>query len=222
MAFCSQLHALARPIWQKQHEHPFPLGIAAGTLAPERFENWLRQDYLYLADYARAYAMAAARSDSLSLMRFFARTASRTLDHEMALHRRFAAKFGIDDDALEREAAWPTTRAYGDFLVRVAATESPLTILAAVLPCEWGYVELASVLSRKARDAKAESRDARYSEWLELYSSAEYQEVVDWLKDELDRRAKKAGDSELATAQRLFMAASRYELAFWQMCWDGQ
>jgi hypothetical protein len=121
MAFCSQLHALARPIWQKQHEHPFPLGIAAGTLAPERFENWLRQDYLYLADYARAYAMAAARSDSLSLMRFFARTASRTLDHEMALHRRFAAKFGIDDDALEREAAWPTTRAYGDFLVRVAA-----------------------------------------------------------------------------------------------------
>jgi thiaminase/transcriptional activator TenA len=91
-----------------------------------------------------------------------------------------------------------------------------------VLPCEWGYVELASVLSRKARDAKAESRDARYSEWLELYSSAEYQEVVDWLKDELDRRAKKAGDSELATAQRLFMAASRYELAFWQMCWDGQ
>jgi len=37
-------------------------GIGEGTLGLERFKFWLRQDYVFLIDYARLLALAAARS----------------------------------------------------------------------------------------------------------------------------------------------------------------
>jgi len=45
--------AAARPIWDDQLQHPFVRGIADGSLPPKRFERWVRQDYLYLKEFAR-------------------------------------------------------------------------------------------------------------------------------------------------------------------------
>src|SRR5258708_25923776 len=39
-------------IWEAQHQHPFVRGIGDGTLGLERFEFWLRQDYVFLISYA--------------------------------------------------------------------------------------------------------------------------------------------------------------------------
>jgi len=49
-------------IWEAQHQHPFVRGIGDGTLSLERFQFWLRQDYVFLGEYARLLALAAARS----------------------------------------------------------------------------------------------------------------------------------------------------------------
>ena len=59
--FSEQLRCKLDPVWQAQHQHPFIRGIADGSLEPERFTVWLRQDYLYLIDYARLFSIAAAR-----------------------------------------------------------------------------------------------------------------------------------------------------------------
>ena len=119
--FTDRLRQHATGIWDAQLEHPFVREIGEGTLALEKFGFWVRQDYLFLVEYSRLFALAAARSPDLPTMLRFATLLKETADTEMNLHREYAAEFGISLKELEREAMAPTTRAYTDFLLRVAA-----------------------------------------------------------------------------------------------------
>ena len=91
----------ARPLWDAQLQHPFVRGIADGTLDPETFKNWVRQDYLYLKEYSRMFAWGAARSDRLAAMQWYAKILDLTLNLEMGLHRTYAERFDITPDDLE-------------------------------------------------------------------------------------------------------------------------
>ncbi len=51
-------------IGEAQHQHPFVRGIGDGTLGLERFQFWLRQDYVFLIEYARLLGLAATCSSS--------------------------------------------------------------------------------------------------------------------------------------------------------------
>src|SRR5581483_9870747 len=119
--FSLQLRRAAEPIWAAQLAHPFVRGIADGSLPLEHFRHWVRQDYLFLIDYCRLLAIAAARAPDLATMGRFADLLKATLGTEMELHRGYAAELGIPRDELEREIAGPTTRGYVDFLLRTAA-----------------------------------------------------------------------------------------------------
>ena len=120
--FSMHLRRLADPVWQAQHAHPFVRGIGDGSLDLERFQHWVRQDYRFLVEYCRLFGLAAARAPDLDTLARFADLLQATARTEMDLHRAYAADLGIAPAALEREPMAPTTRAYTDFLVRVAAT----------------------------------------------------------------------------------------------------
>ena len=55
--FTERLRQKAAGIWEAQHQHPFVRGIGDGTLDLERFKFWLRQDYVFLIEYARLLAL---------------------------------------------------------------------------------------------------------------------------------------------------------------------
>lgn len=205
----------ARAIWDAQLTHPFVRGIADGTLPEERFRNWVLQDYRYLIEFSRVFAWAAARADRLESMAWFARALDLTLNTEMELHRKYAARFGITPADLEGVEAWPTTRAYTDFLVRTAADGDLADLLAALLPCAWGYVYIAERLA-------GAPADARYADWIEQYRAPEFREAAAWLRAELDRLGRDAGEEKRRRLTELFVLSSRYEWQFWQMCWRGE
>ena len=207
----------AEPIRAAQREHPFVRGIADGSLPEATFGRWLRQDYLYLVEFSRALAFAAARADRLASMTFYSDLLHLTLATEMDLHRRFAARFGIAEKELEAETPWPTTRAYADFLVRTAATGRPADVPAVLIPCEWGYLDLAEGMA-----AAGLPEDGRYADWIVSYTSPEYRAAVEWLKEEFERLAGDASGRERDRLRELFLTSSRYELAFWEMCWRGE
>jgi len=54
--FTTRLRQTADDIWEAQDQHPFVRGIGDGTLDKERFKFWLRQDYVFLIEYARLLA----------------------------------------------------------------------------------------------------------------------------------------------------------------------
>src|SRR5688572_295487 len=70
----------AKSIWDAQLRQPFVKGIGDGTLEVERFKRWVLQDYLYLKDFARLFAWAAAKADRLESMSWYATVLNLTLN----------------------------------------------------------------------------------------------------------------------------------------------
>ena len=165
MRFSDQLRQAAADLWEAQHEHPFVRGIRDGTLDPERFRFYVRQDYLFLIEYGRLLALACARAPRLELMERFAELAHSTLRTEMDLHRAYAADWGISREELERERPHTVTRAYTDFLLRTAALGDFGELVAALLPCMWGYSELGQRLAQGQAPT-----GGRYTRWIEMYA----------------------------------------------------
>jgi thiaminase/transcriptional activator TenA len=212
--FTDSLRARADPIWQAQHAHPFVRGIGDGSLDLERFAYWIRQDYRFLVEYCRLFGLAAARAPDLDTLARFADLLQATARTEMDLHRSYARQFGISDADLEREPMAPTTRAYTDFLLRVAATGDFAELAAALLPCMWGFAELGQAL--KARGLPADPRCAR---WVEMYADPEFAALAGWCRGLVDRLADGAGKAQRRRMEEAFVTSSRYEYLFWEMAW---
>ena len=212
--FTDELQHAASELWQAQLEHPFIRGIADGTLAPEPFEHFMRQDYVFLIEYARLLALGCARAPRLEEMEHFAALARGVLETEMQLHRGYAAEWGITREQLEAERPAPTTRAYTDFLLRTAALGDFAELVAALLPCMWGY----SWLGRKLAEGERPT-DERLARWIEMYASDEFAQLAEWCRELTDDAAADAGPDVRRRMREAFLTSSRYELAFWDMAW---
>ena len=58
-AVTDRFHEAAAGVWKECLNHPFVTGIGDGTLPAEKFQFFMLQDYLYLFDYARVFALGA-------------------------------------------------------------------------------------------------------------------------------------------------------------------
>jgi thiaminase/transcriptional activator TenA len=214
MPFSHQLRQAAGDVWEAQYEHPFVRGIGEGTLDPERFRIYVRQDYLFLIEYGRLLALACARAPRLEQMERFAELAHSTLRTEMDLHRAYAADWGISRGELERERPHAATRAYTDFLLRTAALGDFGELVAALLPCMWGYSELGQRLARDRRPT-----EERYARWIEMYSGEDFAKLARWCREVCDEAAADAAGEARRRMQDAFLTSSRYELEFWESAW---
>ena len=215
MGFNNDIRARADGLYQAMLGHPFVTGIGDGSLDIERFKHFIRQDYLYLVQYARTLSLAAAKASTVEVMGRFAVLAHETLNTEMALHRGYCARFGISQTELEATTAVPTTQAYTDFLVRTAYDGSFGELASALLPCMWGYCEIGQVLLSRGKPAG----QPLYAEWIDMYSSAEFQTLADWLRGLVDKLAEAANDEERRRMEEAYVTGTRYEYAFWEMAW---
>jgi thiaminase/transcriptional activator TenA len=215
--FTDRLRRLADPVWEAQHRHPFVRGIGDGSLAPDKFQVWLRQDYLYLIEYARLFSLAAARAPDLDTMTWMVHMADGVLGEEMKLHRSYAAEFGIPAAKLEAGTKLPTTQAYTDFLLRVASTGAYEELVAALLPCVWGYWEVGERLARGPAPA-----DERYARWVALYSGEVSARLARRARELMDRLADGLPERALCGPEAAFLTSSRYEWRFWEMAWAGE
>jgi thiaminase/transcriptional activator TenA len=212
---CSaELRAGAAEVWAAQAAHPFVRGIGAGTLPEDRFRFYVRQDYVFLIDYGRLLALGAARAPRLADMRRFAALAQGVLETELALHSGFAERWGITAEALEAEPAAPATAAYCDFLLRTAALGDMAELIAALLPCMWGYAELGAQLAAAGPPAHP-----GYAAWIATYADPEFQALARWCRELADAAGADAGPATRARMQAAFTTSSAHELAFWESAW---
>ncbi len=214
--FSERLRRKVAPIWEAQFQHPFVRGIGDGTLDVERFKYWVRQDYVFLIEYARVIALAA-RSPRLQTIARFATLLDETVNTEMGLHRAYAAEFGISNAELEREAPAPTTRAYTDFLLRHAAAGDYAELMAALVPCMWGFSEIGLRLAELPAPT-----DRRYAKWIAMYSSADFAKLARWCRELLDEVADGLPEQQLDKLEEIFLTSSRYEWQFWEMSWKQE
>jgi thiaminase/transcriptional activator TenA len=211
MAGLSQrLFAIGRPNLERQLAHPTVRGIASGDLEQTRFRSWLVQDYLFLLDYVRLFALAAARAPDTDTLGRLVDLAHSTFHQELSLHRASAAEFGLAQADLDRAEKSPVCAAYTDFLLRTAATAEFAEVLAALLACMWGYAELGRAIAAASLPA-----EPHYRRWIQTYADPAFAALAAWCADLLDRAADELPAARLAACQRAFLTSLRHEHAFW-------
>ena len=193
MSYIDDLERKALPIREAILRHPFISGIGDGSLDVERFKFYVRQDYVYLIDYSRVIALAAARAPDLETMEWFARLLHETLNTEMELHRSYCAELGISSGELEQTRATPTTAAYSHFLLNIAHQGSYPELVAAFLPCQWGYWEIGDYLARKGEPEGA----PLYAKWIRMYADPQFKALADWFRSLAERMTAGLGTAEL-------------------------
>ena len=205
-----RLFAAGRPALERQFAHPTVRGIAAGTLEEARFRAWLVQDYLFLLDYVRLFALAAARAPDTDALGRLVGLAHATFHEELSLHRSYAAGFGLDAADLDGAEKTPVCAAYTDFLLRTAAVGDFAETVAALLPCMWGYSELGRAIAAAGPPA-----EPRYRRWVETYADPAFAELAGWCARLLDRAAGGLPAGRLRQLEALFSTSMAHELAFW-------
>jgi thiaminase/transcriptional activator TenA len=214
MSLFARLQEAAAPIRERIHAHPFVRGLGDGSLPIERYQHYLRQDYLFLIQYCRVLALAVARADDPAVAARFADLLSLTLNTEMDLHRQSCWAAGVPQESLEDATPAPTTVAYTSHL-RLAAELGDLpAILAAILPCAHGYWEVATRL----REAGLPDQEL-YANWIRMYTSDDYEAAARWQADLLDRAGAGLSQAREDALREIFLLSQRYEYLFWEMSW---
>lgn len=214
----ARLREACREDWGAYVGHAFVRGLGDGSLPEASFRHYLVQDYLFLVQFARAYALAAYKSDDLDDMRQAASTMGAILDKEMRLHVEYCAGWGLDRAALAAAPEATATLAYTRFVLERGMAGDLLDLHVALAPCIVGYAEIAAALMA---DPATRLDGNPYRPWIETYAAEDYRAVAAAEAALIDRLgARRGGDARFAELARTFGAACRLEANFWQMGYD--
>ena len=173
-------------LWQENVEiaaaclrHPFVRGLAEGSLDSAIFRRYVAQDAFFLHAFARAYALAAARSRDAETLSAFCELLNGGWT-ELQLHAAYSRELKIDTAHVVPN---PATTAYTDFLLATAWHGELGVMIAAMTPCMRLYGYLGGEL------AKAPVIGNLYQEWIATYSGNDFGELVTRLETLLDKLA---------------------------------
>jgi len=206
--------SLSETLWEANADlakvalrHRFVRGLADGSLPLESFRGYVAQDAFFLEGFARAYALALARSDDRRGVRDFAGLISGVVE-ELELHEGYARRWGASLGGVEPVGA---TLAYTDFLLSTAALKGVGETCAAMTPC----MRLYSFLGRSLAEEGYEE-DNPYAEWIRTYADPGFEDLARKLEALLDRYADDAPD-----VRSSYRRAMALELAFFEASAGG-
>lgn len=208
--------AAAGDHWTAYTRHPFVERMRDGTLPRSAFLHYLVQDYLFLIQFSRAWALAVTKADAVAEMRTCAAIVHALIDGEMTLHIRTCAAAGIDAGKLEAAEERPETIAYTRYVLDAGHAGDFLDLLAALAPCVLGYGEIGARLA-------AEAGENPYRDWIDTYGGAEYQRVCSTVADLIDGATRRRLGPDPEQTLRWpglchrFRTATRLEAGFWEM-----
>lgn len=189
--------------------HDFVRGLGDGTLPRPAFQRYVAQDAFFLEAFARAYALALARSpDRQGLWDFF--ELLHGVQDELRLHRSYAERWEID---ITNVRPVPATSSYTDFLLATAALGTVGAICAAMSPCMRLYAFLGQSL---ITDREPITASNPYAEWVRTYSHPDFERLAATLERLLDRYAE-----DTPANQATYRKAMELELAFFEASLQG-
>jgi thiaminase/transcriptional activator TenA len=215
-AFSEQAWEQTGDLYARILDLPFNRELAAGTLSQDRFQFYVIQDALYLAQYARALAVAATKAPDMEEMRFYAKSAETVVVVERALHGGFMEKFGIDPaDAAKAEPS-PTCFGYTNFLLATALQGSYAELSAALLPCFWIYWEVGKHIAGIA------APDNPYQAWIDTYAGTEFGDAVMTAITITDRAATDSSWTEQEKMMQAYRRCAQFEWMFWDSAYKRE
>lgn len=213
MKFTDYLLERVTPIWDSYYTHPFIEEIGKGTLPVEKFRFYIVQDYIYLLDYAKVFALGVVKAKDEYTMQEFSKLLDGILNSEMGTHRHYVNKLNITSEEVANTKASLANISYTKYMLAEAFTGGMAEITVALLACSWSYyligLYLASIPGAKENEF--------YGNWINTYSGDDYKIMNDWLLDLTDKYCENLSEDTKEKLVDLFINTSKYEYMFWDM-----
>ncbi|MDC0970311.1 thiaminase II [Alphaproteobacteria bacterium] len=204
-------------IWLDYIKHEFVQKLANDSLHENCFLNYLKQDYLFLIQFSKAWSLAILKSDNIEEMKIAASTVNELINFEMGLHISLCEKYGISKLDLENTEEKNENIAYTRYVLELGYSGDFLDLLSALAPCVLGYGEIGLNLQN------SNPKISMYKKWIETYASSEYQSVCLNVGKLIDKSFKlRLGENYTNTykwnkASLIFKKATSLEVDFWNM-----
>lgn len=195
--------------WQAMAAHPFVLALAAGTLPEAAWRAWVQQDRVFVLEERRVAGALRAHGLPPALERLCDQL-DQALAHEAAAFAAEAGRLGFAADA----EPWPVCLGYTAYLLE-AARDGLLEGLVALLGVERAYLDTWTAVRASSPPGSP------YRTWIENWTSDGFRDFVRELAGQVDELAGAPPPALAIRLETRFARVARFELAFWQMAWQG-
>ncbi|MGO1298978.1 MAG: TenA family protein [Vibrio sp.] len=201
--------------WHDYINHMFVEQLAQGSLALPQYLHYLKQDFLFLKQRVRAYALAVYKSRTLREMQLALPSIYNLLNEEMDHHVSYCAEWGLEASSIENEPEDVGTVAYTRYVIDVGMTGDLVDLYVALAPCAIGY---AVIGHKRMKSDSTVLVGNPYRRWIELYASERFQTEVAKQRHDLNQMMASI-DIDSDRGQHLleiYQTATRMEVTFWQ------
>lgn len=196
--------------WYEYTNHKFLSDLVNNKLPYKNFKNYLVQDYVFLQQFLKILALSVYKSNNFDEIN---RSINfiKGIDHEIKLHISYCKKWKIPLKSLNNIVVEKANSDYTDHVLKVGKNGDNLDIFSCLSVCIIGYGEIGFNLSKIKNWKKS-----KYSSWIQMYSSKEYQRVAKNNIEYLDILLKNNKGRKFNTLKKNFKKSTILERNFWQ------
>lgn len=187
--------------------------ILKGTVSLERFQFQIKQNYQYLMDYTRCWAVGLSKCTCFEEMNDWYQIVKSTMEGTVQLNRDFwAEQIDVSLEEMDAVIQAPGKRNYTSFQLMCAEQGNLAETMMALFPCNMLYRFFGEDLLPQCKLAK----DNMYYQWLEFYTSEEYRVKTDNEIRMVNKLCKNLTPKQEARLLEIFATSCNYEVLQWQ------
>ena len=196
--------------WQEYTEHKFLSDLVNSKLPDKNFKHYLVQDYIFLQQFLKILALTVYKSKTFEeIIRSI--DFIKGIDHEIKLHVNYCKKWKITLKSLNNITVEEANNAYTDHVLNIGKKGDNFDIFTCLSPCIIGYGEIGFKLSQIKNWQKS-----KYSSWIKMYSSNEYQKIAKENIEYLDILFQNNKKNNISKLKKYFKESVILERNFWQ------
>ena len=205
-----KLKSSCKKEWSEYTNHKFLLDLVNNKLPDKNFKHYLVQDYIFLQQFLKILALTVYKAQTFEEIQ---RSIDfmKGIDHEIKLHVNYCKKWNIPIKSLNNIMVEKANSAYTDHILNIGKNGNNLDIFTCLSPCIIGYGEIGYKLSKITNWKKS-----KYSSWIAMYSSNEYQKVAKENIEYLDILFQTNKKKNLPILKKYFTDSTVLEKKFWE------
>ncbi|MCX8650497.1 thiaminase II [Gilliamella sp. B2776] len=203
--------------WDHYIQHEFIQRLGKGTLDITCFQHYLKQDYLFLFNFSRAWGLAVYKSHDLAEMKQSLNSLKTIVEVELDFHIEYCKRWRITENELNTLTEARANMAYTQYVLDVGLKGDILDLHIVLAPCLIGYGMIANWLKKQHW---YNAKNNPYSSWIKMYVTKEFQQAMQNEIAWIDQRLLNIDTNRLEQLKTLFKHATQLEADFWQMGLD--
>jgi len=205
-----KLKSSCKKEWSEYTDHEFLSDLVNNKLPDKNFKKYLIQDYIFLQQFLKILALSVYKSNSFDEIKKSVNFI-KGIDHEIKLHVSYCKKWRVPLGSLNNIQVEKANSAYTNHVLNVGKKGNNLDIFSCLSPCIVGYGEIGFKLSKIKNWKKS-----KYSSWIKMYSSNEYQLIAKDNINYLDILFRNSKNKNLAKLKKNFKKSTILERNFWE------